>query len=197
MGQSWHKLCMACTSCRKLLDPGKIAEHGGDIFCNNCHRKNFGPKGYGFGVGSGTLSMDDGKGYTTNPNEVDHRAQAYVAPKKPSAVNGAATNGGNAGAVKTNGHVAAYNGKKPFTPKWGGAEICPRCDKAVFIAELMRGGGKAWHKTCFTCNVCRKRVDSSTLCEKQNDIYCKSCYGKNFGPKGIGFGIGAGTLQMS
>ena len=67
----------------------------------------------------------------------------------------------------------------------------------MFIAELMRGGGKAWHKTCFTCNVCRKRVDSSTLCEKQNDIYCKSCYGKNFGPKGIGFGIGAGTLQMS
>ena len=35
----------------------------------NC-RKNFGPKGYGFGGGAGTLSMDDGKGYKTNPNEV-------------------------------------------------------------------------------------------------------------------------------
>ena len=47
-------------------------------------RKNYGPKGYGYGVGSGTLSMDDGQGYKTNPNEVDHRAQAYVAPlKKP------------------------------------------------------------------------------------------------------------------
>jgi hypothetical protein len=35
-------------------------------------------------VGSGTLSMDDGQGYKTNPNEVDFKAQAYVAPlKKP------------------------------------------------------------------------------------------------------------------
>ena len=48
-------------------------------------RKNFGPKGYGFGGGAGTLSMDDGEGYKTNPNEVDHKAKAYVAPiaKKP------------------------------------------------------------------------------------------------------------------
>ena len=46
-------------------------------------RKNFGPKGYGFGGGAGTLSMDDGQGYKTNPNGVDHQARAYVAPKKP------------------------------------------------------------------------------------------------------------------
>ena len=29
------------------------------------------------------MSMDDGNGYKTNPNEVDHKAKAYVAPKKP------------------------------------------------------------------------------------------------------------------
>lgn len=43
----------------------------------------------------------------------------------------------------------------------------------VFIAELMRGAGKAWHKGCFTCNLCNKRVDSSNLCEREGDIYCK------------------------
>ena len=84
-----------------------------------------------------------------------------------------------------------------FKPKWGGAEICPRCGKPVFIAELMRAAGKAWHKSCFTCNICNKRVDSSKLCEREGEIYCKSCYGKNFGPKGIGFGIGAGTLTTN
>ena len=46
------------------MDSGKITEHDGEMFCGSCYSKNFGPKGYGFGGGSGTLSMDDGKGYT-------------------------------------------------------------------------------------------------------------------------------------
>ena len=55
------------------------------------HRKNFGPKGYGFGGGAGTLSMDDGKGHVADPNAVDpqilRQAEAYVAPKKPLVTN--------------------------------------------------------------------------------------------------------------
>merc|ERR1712088_1262070 len=62
LGKSWHKLCFVCGNCRKLLDSGNITEHGGDMFCSSCYRKNFGPKGYGFGG----LHMDDGKNYTTN-----------------------------------------------------------------------------------------------------------------------------------
>ena len=26
------------------------------------------------------------------------------------------------------------------------------------------------------------------------EIYCAACYGRNFGPKGFGYGQGAGTL---
>ena len=55
--------CFVLANCRKLLDSGKITEHDGEMFCGSCYSKNFGPKGYGFGGGSGTLSMDDGKGY--------------------------------------------------------------------------------------------------------------------------------------
>ncbi len=29
------------------------------------------------------------------------------------------------------------------------------------------------------------------------EVFCKSCYAKAFGPKGYGFGGGAGTLQMT
>ena len=50
-------------NCKKLLDSGNITEHDGEMFCNSCYRKFFGPKGYGFGGGAGTLSMDDGNGY--------------------------------------------------------------------------------------------------------------------------------------
>jgi hypothetical protein len=31
----------------------------------------------------------------------------------------------------------------------------------------------------------------------RQEVFCKSCYGKAFGPKGYGFGGGAGTLQMT
>ena len=46
---------------------------------------------------------------------VDHQAQAYVAPRRVMA--------------ETNGNAPKIaNGTKP---KWGGAEVCPRCDKSV------------------------------------------------------------------
>ena len=46
---------------------------------------------------------------------VDHQAQAYVAPRRVMA--------------ETNGNAPKIaNGTKP---KWGGAEICPRCGKSV------------------------------------------------------------------
>ena len=37
-------------------------------------------------------------------------------------------------------------------------------------------------------------IYKSVFLEKQ--IYCKSCYNKKRGPKGYGFGSGAGTLSM-
>merc|ERR1712045_879091 len=63
LGKSWHKLCFVCANCKKLLDSGRITEHDGEMYCGSCYGKFFGPKGYGFGGGAGTLSMDDGKGY--------------------------------------------------------------------------------------------------------------------------------------
>lgn len=36
------------------------------------------------------------------------------------------------------------------------------------------GGGSAWHKSCFTCASCNKRLESTTLCEREGEIYCKS-----------------------
>ena len=146
--------------------------------------------------------MDDGKGYKTNSNGVDHQAKAYVAPKKPLVPNTSSNVTGKGGVwlglgygvsnVHISGTVKApgSGGPKP-KPKWGGADTCPRCDKSVFIAEMMRAAGQTFHKSCFTCALCNKRVDSSMLCEREGEIFCRNCYGKNFGPKGVGFGINA------
>jgi len=75
-------------------------------------------------------------------------------------------------------------------------EGCPRCGGHVYAAETMLARGRAWHRKCYKCKDCRKHLDSINTCEgPDNDIYCKVCYAKHFGPKGYGFGLGAGCLQ--
>ncbi|XP_075167998.1 muscle LIM protein at 60A isoform X1 [Haematobia irritans] len=75
---------------------------------------------------------------------------------------------------------------------------CPRCGYAVFAAEQMISKSRIWHKRCFHCADCRKSLDSTNLNDgPDGDIYCKACYGRNFGPKGVGYGLGAGTLTMA
>ncbi|XP_022223892.2 muscle LIM protein Mlp84B [Drosophila obscura] len=75
---------------------------------------------------------------------------------------------------------------------------CPRCGYIVFAAEQMKSKNSIWHKLCFYCSDCRKYLDSTNLNDgPDGNIYCRSCYGKNYGPKGVGYGIGAGTLTMA
>jgi cysteine/glycine-rich protein len=179
IGKSFHIMCFVCANktCNRRLDSGNLTEHDGEVYCKSCYGKMFGPKGYGYGQGAGTLSMDTGDKYKNGPptSNIPATAQAFIAPK--------------AGPPSP---VAQTNGK----PKWGATELCPRCGKAVYMAEKMMGGGSAWHKsTCFNCKECRKRLESTTLCEREGEIYCKTCYGKMYGPKGYGFGGGAGVLQ--
>jgi hypothetical protein len=52
---------------------------------------------------------------------VDHQAEAYVAPRRVMA-----ESNGNAPKTATSG--------KPN--KWGGAEVCPRCDRSVRISMI-------------------------------------------------------------
>lgn len=113
------------------------------------------------------LSMDTGKTGNIPTNNIPAVAQAYMSP-----------------AVMT-GDQAATDG-----------DVCPRCNQQVFIAEKRQAAGKVYHTLCFTCLLCNKKLDSGLLTEKDGDIFCKGCYGKNFAPKGYGYGIGAGTLHM-
>jgi hypothetical protein len=75
-------------------------------------------------------------------------------------------------------------GSSSASSKYGGGDKCPRCNKTVYFAEAREGPNNIkYHKMCFKCVVCSKVVDS-TFTERQGEIYCKSCYGKEFGPKG-------------
>ncbi len=53
---------------------------------------------------------------------------------------------------------------------------------------------QVFHKQCFSCFDCKRPLDSTLCCDAPNDeIFCKICYAKNFGPKGYGYG-GSGSM---
>uniref|UniRef100_F7G631 Cysteine and glycine-rich protein 1 n=2 Tax=Ornithorhynchus anatinus TaxID=9258 RepID=F7G631_ORNAN len=166
-GNSFHKSCFLCMVCKKNLDSTTVAVHGEEIYCKSCYGKKYGPKGYGYGQGAGTLSTDKGESLGIKHEE-------------------------------SPGHRPLTNpNASKFAQKVGGADGCPRCGQAVYAAEKVIGAGKSWHKSCFRCAKCGKGLESTTLADKDGEIYCKGCYAKNFGPKGFGFGQGAGALVHS
>ncbi|CAD5112289.1 DgyrCDS1518 [Dimorphilus gyrociliatus] len=62
---------------------------------------------------------------------------------------------------------------------------CPKCGKKVFFAEQVQALRRKFHKLCFKCSVCNKLLQPGACSEHDENLYCKNCYGKNFGPKGF------------
>lgn len=94
---------------------------------------------------------------------------------------------------------------------------CPKCGKSVYAAEERVAGGHKYHKGCFKCGkflrrnliataahkfhprfsgMCGKFLDSTNCAEHEAELYCKNCHGRKYGPKGYGFGGGAGCMSM-
>lgn len=44
--------------------------------------------------------------------------------------------------------------------------------------------------------MCNKMLDSTNCAEHEGELFCKTCHGRKYGPKGYGFGGGAGCLSM-
>ena len=45
-------------------------------------------------------------------------------------------------------------------------------------------------------DLCNKMLDSTNANEHESELYCRVCHARKFGPKGYGFGGGAGALSM-
>jgi hypothetical protein len=44
--------------------------------------------------------------------------------------------------------------------------------------------------------MCQKFLDSTNCAEHEAELYCKNCHGRKYGPKGYGFGGGAGKFSI-
>jgi len=197
-GEVFHKLCFKCSSCNKLLEPGNFCENDGNIFCKTCYGKNFGPRGYGFGGGAGVLSMDNGTGQIPlKAGKQETKAVASTVTPVSASVKEVKANPVKPAPASPSKTPLTSPSKVAAPPRWGGGNICPKCSKAVYFAEQLKAAYQVWHKGCFTCNTCNKGLDTSTVCDNADKLYCRPCYGRNFGPKGVGYGVGAGTLQTN
>ncbi|KAF9347092.1 hypothetical protein BGX34_003413 [Mortierella sp. NVP85] len=65
---------------------------------------------------------------------------------------------------------------------------CPQCSKAA--EQVIGPNGASWHKSCFVCVRCNRRLDTSTLAEHEGKAYCQPCHKLVWGPTGYGFGSG-------
>ncbi|KAF3420466.1 hypothetical protein E2986_14086 [Frieseomelitta varia] len=240
--------------CGKLLDSTNCTEHEGELFCKVCHGRKFGPKGYGFGGGAGTLSMDQGEHLKSSELTISNATSAkpvnglwtrrfiamvliarYIVEqwhkecfkcancsKRLDSVNccegpdkdiyckvcygkrfGPKGYGYGQGGGALQSDCYANGDAAPRTTVVDTAIIkappgkgCPRCGGVVFAAEQVLAKGREWHRKCYKCHDCSKTLDSIIACDgPDKDVYCKTCYGKKWGPHGYGFACGSGFLQ--
>jgi len=72
---------------------------------------------------------------------------------------------------------------------------CPTCGKTVYFAEEVKAAGKSFHKRCLKCAQCNKALDTGTVNDRNDKVYCKQCYSSVAGLKGFrGDGYAGSTL---
>lgn len=91
--------------------------------------------------------------------------------------------------------ISLANGGASFKFSTIGGNVCPRCSKNVYSAEEVKAAGKSFHRQCYTCAHCNKSINAGRYSEHEGELYDNNCYQRLFGPKGVGFGIGSGTLS--
>ncbi|KAF8305841.1 hypothetical protein DL93DRAFT_298229 [Clavulina sp. PMI_390] len=65
-------------------------------------------------------------------------------------------------------------------------DICPRCSKAVYAAEMVLGPErKSYHKLCLSCTSCRSRLAPGSFQEHDGEPYCRNCHRRLFAPRDL------------
>ncbi|CRL08220.1 CLUMA_CG020903, isoform C [Clunio marinus] len=219
-GREWHRKCYKCKDCNKTLDSINACDGPDkDIYCKTCYGKKWGPHGYGFASGSGFLQTDGMSEDDLNANRpfIINSTTTIKAPEGQGCprCGGAVFAAEQQLAKGTMWHKKCFNCSECHRPldsmlacdgpdkeihcrscygrrsAIGGVRPtdgsgCPRCGFIVYEAEKMISKSSSWHKRCFNCSECHRSLDSTNF---------RGCYGRQFGPRGVGFGLGAGVLS--
>mmetsp|Transcript_4421 Transcript_4421/g.5127 ORF Transcript_4421/g.5127 Transcript_4421/m.5127 type:complete len:251 (-) Transcript_4421:248-1000(-) len=80
--------------------------------------------------------------------------------------------------------------------KFGGGESCRVCSKRVYFAEQVKSYGHFYHKTCFQCDSCTRRLNPGEHLSRKDKPYCRTCHTELFGPTGFRGGSTGGLMSV-
>lgn len=106
---------------------------------------------------------------------------------------GLSTDGATEGSANRASAIIGLENQGPVDPD--PLNNCNACGTKVYFAEEIMVLGRKWHKACFKCSSCKKRLDSTSCNEHDEQLYCTGCYRKFFGPRGYGFASGGAGLS--
>lgn len=168
LNAQWCRDCLKCVQCTKTVHPSQVCDNDGNIFCQNCYKKLFGPKGIGYGMLGETgvhTESADASAHDTKIVRPERRVSVTLPPR-------------------TDPPFPAEPGK------------CRGCGNKVSFAEKIVTLDGDWHKSCLKCWNCHKGLIPSQLNDRKGTPYCKHCYGKLFGPTGMIQGVVNNTLSQ-
>lgn len=193
---AYHKQgCFRCTQCGKGLDSTTACDHRGSLLCKPCYAKAHGPKGFGFAGGAAMMHTDSATQPSTDPDQPSSAQQSHNATSATAdPVNSVAASFERLATAETK--PAAESKPAPASKpraQFGGAPQCAKCGTSVYAAEKVLAAGGTYHKACLRCVDCGRGLDSSSVNDREGEVYCKPCYAKAFGPKGTRAAMGIHT----
>eukprot|EP00300_Choanocystis_sp_HF-7_P021399 c20774_g1_i1.p1 GENE.c20774_g1_i1~~c20774_g1_i1.p1 ORF type:complete len:589 (+),score=120.73 c20774_g1_i1:22-1767(+) len=201
-GKVFHNGCLGCSRCAQSLLPSRVAEFGGEMFCVGCDpgkakRNSLRASMKGLNISALILKrcprcnekvepkdqMADGIEWHKScftckdcskplmpqlKEDLEGEVYCKICHRKRTGVANVNST------TDSNGSVTA----RILATK----VCCPRCTKQVMWRETVIGpSGASWHKTCFSCKLCSKRLNVELAEEKDQEVYCKPCFRKEFG----------------
>jgi len=207
----YHKKCFSCISCRSQLHYyGAIEGPDDEVYCRVCYLRAYGPGGKNKFGDATPYPVENEE---SNDACVRCHSKVFEMDKITTKTGMMHKHCLSCNECKTNLDVSSFhNGfdgevycKHDYAVKFGHKQksqykgwmdvkaimgekgdksACPRCTGMVFEAERMVTRVGNFHRNCFSCIECNKKLDSTTVCEGPDaEVYCQSCYSFEFGTK--------------
>ena len=165
-----------------MLNSGNLNEHDKKIYCVPCHRRQFGPRGVGRGLGTTSSMNTETPPSSPSLNRVETTIDGHRHHRKTST----GSSPSRTSSDDDSRHVQPLTTNRPSAPSSTlanassfrivptPATICPRCSKTVYCAEEVKAVGKSFHKRCYTCAQCKGSINAGRYSEHEGELYDNS-----------------------